>query len=94
VITRLSANDDGCDALALRSGGGVLVGDFVKQGTNQNMGFLRYRSNGTLDPAFNGDGKQIVDLHGQETIRGLAVQGTGRSSRWGPRGLLPSRWSA
>src|SRR5205823_2764644 len=61
VVTRLSSGDDGCNALALRTGGKILVGSYVKQGTNQNMGFVRYAASGQLDTTFSGDGKQIVD---------------------------------
>ena len=42
------------------------------------MGFLRYRSDGTLDPGFNGTGERIVDFGGQERLTAVAIQTDGK----------------
>jgi uncharacterized delta-60 repeat protein len=79
VTRRLVAGDDDyCDALALRPRGRVLLGEHVRRGGNQNMGFLQYRPDGALDTGFSGDGKQVLDLGGQERLTGLALQRDGR----------------
>src|SRR5207247_5642868 len=52
--------------------------NYVKQGTNQNMGFLRYTAAGHLDSTFSGDGKQVLDFGGPENVRAMTVQGDGK----------------
>lgn len=54
-------------------------GRLVVAGTsNQDAAFARYNSNGTLDASFDGDGRLLVDLGGNDIIYSLAIQPDGR----------------
>jgi uncharacterized delta-60 repeat protein len=62
VVTDLTASYDFANAMALQDNGKiVLVGDVSAGPDNGKIGVLRYRSDGSLDPRFSGDGKAFID---------------------------------
>jgi uncharacterized delta-60 repeat protein len=67
--------------VALLPDGGIVVGGIQSYGLIGSEGdFLlaRYHSNGQLDTSFGDGGKVVMDLHGDETLRGLAVAADGK----------------
>ena len=67
-------------------------GKIVAVGTNGHGGFAlaRYNSNGSLDPAFSGNGKQETDFGGLDQATGVALQGDGKIVLVGQGGPYPS----
>ena len=65
---------DEANGVALQ-GDGKLVA--VGTGTT-NFALARYNPNGSLDPTFSGDGKQVTDFGGADGANGVALQGDGK----------------
>ena len=81
VTTDFSGHHDFANYVVLLESGDILVaGSQVTTGGAQRIALARYNSNGTLDDAFGGDGKVVVDMvPGEfEQAVGLAVRGDGR----------------
>ncbi len=65
----------GANALALGSGGKILIGGFTSNGSTGRWAMARFRSDGSLDPGFGGDGKVTTNLStSDEQIEDLIVQ--------------------
>lgn len=79
VTTDLGANfDDMAYAISLQSDGKILVAGSTYDGTANKMCILRYRADGSLDPAFSDDGKLVIDFGGpDDAARGLTIMGDG-----------------
>lgn len=61
-------------ALAIQPNGRtVAVGETVASSVNTNIAVARFSLSGFFDPAFNGTGRRVVDLAGQEFGLGTAV---------------------
>ena len=59
----------GGTARSSRSGAGGLNSDFA---------LARYNANGSLDPSFSGDGRQLTNFGGDDGALGMALQGDGK----------------
>ena len=64
--------DDQANAVAVQADGKVVVAGSVGTGNDTDFEILRYRTDGTLDPAFDDDGIVILDI-GDSTDRANAV---------------------
>jgi uncharacterized delta-60 repeat protein len=72
---------DGADDAAIQADGKIVVsGDRCNAAAACDLAMARYNSNGTLDPTFSGDGKQLVPFGGGSngTWGGLAIQADGK----------------
>jgi uncharacterized delta-60 repeat protein len=67
-------------------------GKIVAVGANGHGGFAlaRYNPNGSLDPSFSGDGKQMTDFGGFDQASGVALQANGKVVVVGQGGPDPS----
>jgi uncharacterized delta-60 repeat protein len=62
VVTDLSPSSDFANGVALQANGKIVVVGSVSAGAdNGKVGVLRFRSDGSLDPLFSGDGKVLFD---------------------------------
>ena len=79
VITDVGGGDDFAENLLVDpSGRPVLVGRATSS-TILDMALVRYRPDGTLDPAFDGDGILTADFHGRGDFgQDLALDASGR----------------
>ena len=78
-----AGNDDEATTVAVQPGGKIVVAGFAQvSASNYNFAIARLTANGSLDPAFNHTGKQIVpfNLGGstQDEAFGLALQPDGK----------------
>jgi uncharacterized delta-60 repeat protein len=76
-------NDDEATGVTLQAGGKIVVSGFAQTGpTNYDFALVRLTANGSLDPAFNGTGKETIpfDLGGsdQDEAFAAAVQPDGK----------------
>jgi hypothetical protein len=46
--------------------------------TGQDFGLARYKTNGSLDTSFSGDGRKRTSFGGTDSASGVALQGDGR----------------
>ena len=61
-MTNITPSSDVLNGMALQPDGKIVVVGSVSAGiSNGKIGVLRYRSDGTLDPAFGGDGIVLTD---------------------------------
>lgn len=70
-------------ALALQGDGKIVVAGVAmvqgSSGYNDHFAIVRYLSNGSLDPSFDGDGKVTTRIYGAENkARAVALQGDGK----------------
>jgi uncharacterized delta-60 repeat protein len=76
IVADPSPFEDRLGGLRFTSTGKMIVGGLVVPTFPQADAYLaRYRPNGTLDPTFDGDGVQTIDMGGTEGIFGLASNG-------------------
>jgi uncharacterized delta-60 repeat protein len=81
VTTDFAGNfDSGHSVLVLGSGDILVAGSSQTMAGEQRIVVVEYRPNGTLDTAFSGDGKIVVNMSpGQpESAAGIAVRGDGK----------------
>jgi uncharacterized delta-60 repeat protein len=82
----------GANAIAVGSGGKILIGGFSSNGSTGRWAMARFTSNGTLDTGFGGDGKVTTNLSpADEQIEDLIVQkgGTIVAAGYAQRGAAP-----
>ena len=61
IVTDVAGGgDDDVGAVALQADGRIVVGGSSRRGSDSSGFLLRYLPNGSLDPAFDGDGKVVV----------------------------------
>ena len=101
VRTNFTPGYDNLADVALTPGGKIVVAgtsayDFIDDPDATEMGFAlaRYRSDGTLDPAFGGDGKVVRHFHsrlcgGSPIANAVAVQPDGKIVAAGMIGCAP-----
>jgi uncharacterized delta-60 repeat protein len=80
VITPLSIASDAAYGLALQTDGKVIAVGYSRSGANDVVALLRYNTDGSPDPTFDGDGQVITGL-GLPTASGAgkaAVQADGK----------------
>lgn len=73
VVTNPNANDDFMTGLVLQADGKFVVTGYTPVGFSKDLLLVRYNSNGTLDNSFNGNGKAILDMGGNEISWGAAL---------------------
>lgn len=80
VITQVGARGDSARAVAIQPDGKIVVAGWTDQtGTDANILVLRYRSDGTLDPAFGDGGRAVLPLgNGTDRAHAVAIQADGR----------------
>jgi uncharacterized delta-60 repeat protein len=70
---------EAASSVALAPDGGIIVGGFADSPTGGDFVVLRYKNDGTLDPAFGTDGKVFTDFNStHDRINTLLVQPDGR----------------
>ena len=68
--------DDAAGGVALQAGGKIVVAG--AGGLNSDFALARYDANGSLDPSFSGDGRQLTNFGGDDRALGMALQGDGK----------------
>lgn len=76
--TDFGTADDGANAVAIDGQDRVIAGGTAGPIEQGHFTLTRYRTNGTLDPSFSGDGKQKTRIKDASDIRGLAIDSQGR----------------
>ena len=65
--------------VAIQSDGKIVVAGYTQNSmTGSDFMVARYNSDGTLDTAFSGDGKQTTDFGGNDVVTAMAIQGNGK----------------
>ncbi|HWW52429.1 MAG TPA: hypothetical protein VNY84_01580, partial [Acidimicrobiales bacterium] len=101
--------DDTSQAVAVQPDGHIVLAGFAKVDVGANtdgIGVVRYNSNGTLDPTFNGTGKVstnisggsgatgvVVDVKGEVSVAGFG-SGQAMVARYTPGGALDSAFGS
>jgi len=62
VTTAIGPGVDCGRAIALQPDGRIMVAGYASNGSNDDLALVRYNSDGSLDPTFDGDGKLMVAL--------------------------------
>jgi uncharacterized delta-60 repeat protein len=79
LVTSFSTIDDLARAVAVQPDGKIVAAGFVRAGANRDFALARYLSDGTPDPAFDGDGRHTLSFGaGDEEAYAVAVQDDGR----------------
>ncbi|RII28310.1 MAG: hypothetical protein CXR30_14010, partial [Geobacter sp.] len=74
----VASSYDGGTAVAIQSDGKIVVGGNGNNGTNSDFMALRLTGTGALDTSFNGTGKVILDLGGDDRISNVTIQSDGK----------------
>lgn len=70
---------DESHCMAIQSDGKIVLGGFATNGTKADFALVRYLTDGSLDPTFDGDGKQMIGIGSAgDIINGIAVQTDGK----------------
>jgi uncharacterized delta-60 repeat protein len=85
VVTNFFGDDDHARALVRQADGKLLVAGYVYTGTEYDIALARYTANGILDTTFDGDGRVVTDVSGDDVGHALALQGDGQ--------ILVAGWS-
>jgi uncharacterized delta-60 repeat protein len=78
--TDLGGRGSVANAVALQANGKIVAAGVGGGGTHPEFALARYEPNGSLDPAFSGDGKQTTDfgMGAADAANGIAIQGDGK----------------
>lgn len=68
VTTDFSGFADYGSSVVIQADGKIVVGGRADIGNSADFGLARYNTDGSLDPAFSGDGKAIFDVGGADDI--------------------------
>jgi uncharacterized delta-60 repeat protein len=71
VMTNVAGDDSG-DAVAIQDDGKIVVAGSSSGGTD--IVLVRYTVDGSLDATFDGDGKVITDIEGEDSAFGITIQ--------------------
>jgi uncharacterized delta-60 repeat protein len=81
VTLNINGNDSG-SAVALQSDGKIVMAGFAafgSSGAGATVAFVRFNTNGTLDPTFDGDGIAQIDLTNTgDLVSSIAIQPDGK----------------
>ena len=77
VVTDPGETDVG-SALALQPDGRIIVAGTIMSGLAADLGLIRYNADGSLDPAFGGDGIVTHDFGGADGAADVGVQPDGK----------------
>jgi uncharacterized delta-60 repeat protein len=71
--------ESGFQAVVVQDDGKIVVGGFTDNSDNDELALARYKTDGSLDASFGGDGKVTFSFGSKdEAVRGLAVQSDGK----------------
>ncbi|HYC45324.1 MAG TPA: DUF4347 domain-containing protein, partial [Burkholderiales bacterium] len=77
VTTDIGASDR-AHAVAVQADGKIVVAGFSNNGNHDDFALVRFNANGTLDMAFDGDGKVVTDFSKQhDRVHSIALQTNG-----------------
>jgi uncharacterized delta-60 repeat protein len=78
VTTDFAGGADVAYSVAIQTMGRIVAAGYAQLGTD-DFALARYRTNGSLDPTFSGDGKVTTDFAGDfDEARAVAIQANGR----------------
>ncbi len=78
VVTDINADDQG-QAIAVVGDGTILVAGWSYNGTNDDFALVRYNLNGSLDNSFDGDGRVVTNISGNdERLTSIGLQPNGK----------------
>jgi uncharacterized delta-60 repeat protein len=87
LITDFGA-DEAAHAMAIQADGKIIAaGEARPYFGDSNFTLARYRTDGSLDTSFDGDGKQLTDFGGDDVVLGLTIQPDGRIIAAGHNGF-------
>ena len=69
---------DQASGLALQGDGKIVAVGGTDEGPGDEFALARYNPQGSLDPSFSGDGKQMTDFGAVGVAYGVALQGDGK----------------
>lgn len=80
AVTAVGSGSDIANAVAVQADGKIIAAGSAVIGTNKNFALVRYRTAGSLDTTFDGDGKLTVGFseNGESIAYGVAVQSDGK----------------
>jgi uncharacterized delta-60 repeat protein len=79
VITTFGSNEEIAESMAVQNDGKIVVAGGVYNGSNWDVGLVRYNTNGILDTTFNTTGKVTTTIgSGDDFGYGVAVQYDGK----------------
>lgn len=79
ATTDVGAGDDQAHGIALQGDGKIVVAGIAVRGSWYAFAVVRYLSDGSMDSAFNGDGKAFADLgNTDDYARAVAIQPDGK----------------
>lgn len=78
VITPINGINDRAYGAAIQNDGKIVVAGATQIGSLYDFAVLRYNADGILDTTFNGTGKVVTDLGGNDIGHGVAVQSDGK----------------
>ncbi len=79
TLTGIGSGNDELTDLALQPDGKLVVSGYAHNGTNNDFALARFNSDGSLDGAFDGDGRLTTTFGGGEDVaNGVAIQADGR----------------
>ena len=75
-----AGRQDLAQELVIQSDGKIVVVGYTGDANehNNNFALVRLKPNGSLDPAFNGGGKQVTNFGGEDYGNGIALQADGK----------------
>ena len=71
-------DNDFAYGVALQSNGKIVAAGAAYNGSDYDTALVRLKANGKLDSDFSGDGKQVVDVGGDDFASAVAIQSNGR----------------
>ncbi|MGH2724888.1 MAG: delta-60 repeat domain-containing protein [Actinomycetota bacterium] len=81
VTTNFTPGEDGAFSVAVQADGQIVAAGFIGEGSDEpRFALARYLPDGSLDPAFGGDGRVSTNFvdDALDVARGVAVQADGR----------------
>ncbi len=79
VTTPIGSGDDVAYAMAIDSGGKIVVAGYSNNGSNDDFALARYNSDGTLDATFDSDGKVTTPIgSGNDGAHAMAIDSAGK----------------
>jgi len=70
--------DEVANAVAIQADGKIVVAGTRTRLGGSDFVLARYGTDGTLDPSFDGDGKRVSDIDGDDFAQALAIQADGK----------------
>ena len=78
IVTTDLGGEDGAYSMVIQPDGRILVGGARRIGANNDFALVRYNADGTLDTTFDTDGKNTLDLGGDDITYSVDVQSDGK----------------